>query len=307
MPRSPSQVSSNPDLDIRRRIDAMTGKVKPTAAMVKGSIQPLINKLAKQARERETRDHLNEQRFKILSELYGDRAPIPDPAEVAASKAHRDALSKRARAHLTKPPVIMAVPPQIKSGSILTFDISPYSARWEDKGTANHLLGNWSTNSGNGNSGYDHSSAGVCVFFTPQEGRYPVRFAPYMPHSFWYSLSTWSSPFTPWAFGRASCSGFLGAYVAAFDGNEWVGITDSREEVFSRAVSVNDDAEDSDETSWGSPQANFITLGRSFTYALWAWGGVSIYTRGGHGGFDYGLANASLSTSIPWMVIEQSI
>jgi hypothetical protein len=126
-----------------------------------------------------------------------------------------------------------------------------------------------------------------------------------MPVSYNYFINTYT-PLYGWTPSRASASGFVGAFVSAWDGRQWVDIADVRNTIWDRRVSIRDDDSGSDDTAWFDPQANFMTLGQPFTFALWAWGGVSTWTQDGTWP-GWGFANAVMSASIPWMVIEQSI
>ena len=270
--------------------------------MIKGSIAPLLKKLQKQADNRRVRSAAFLRYLRGVERLQ-PRHPRPGREEVEAAKTFRASLARKAKLIKVGPPKIIPVPPQIRSGSIWTISSAPYTDRWNSGSgsSANHLLGNWSTASLDGGD----SLAGVCVFFTPPPGRFWVRFAPYMPVSYNYIMAT-SSP--PWAFipSRAHSSGFLGAFVSAWDGRQWVDIADVRNTVWDRSVSLGDEDSGSDDTAWFSPQAEFMTLGDPFLFALWAWGGVSTSTQDGTWP-GWGFANGVMSASIPFMVIEQQI
>jgi hypothetical protein len=290
--------------DIRRRIDAITGKVKPTAAMVQQSIQPLIDKLTRQARIKEQNEQLFVQHMNGLARVAPGEPITVTRKEAEAVKAFEAALIKRTKSLATKPPKIELGAPLIKSSSILTVDAPAYNARWTDGSgaSANHIPGNWST----GCSGNSHSYAGVCAFFTPQAGRFPVRFAPYMPHNYNYLTQAYTPP--PSRHRRISTArsgGFLGTFVSAWNGRQWVEIKDVRNTLWDVSL-WNGSMTGSDDTAWDAPQAEFITLGAPLVFALWAWGGVwTSETKGTQPGFGH--AWASLSTSIPFMVIEQKI
>lgn len=292
------------ETDIRRRIDAITGKMKPTPAMVQGSIQPLIDKLTRQARVREQNEALFVRHMNELARVAPGEPVMVTREEEEAAKAYKAALVKRAKSLETKPPKIEFGVPLIKSGSILTVDPPPYNAGWTDGSgaAAHHIPGNWSTNC-NGNS---HSYAGVCAFFTPQAGHFPVRFAPSMPHNYNYLAHAYTPPPSKKRrISKATSGGFLGTFVSAWNGRTWVEIKDVRNTLWNVAI-WNSMNSGSDDTAWDVPQAEFITLGAPTVFALWGWGGVwTSETNGTKPGFAH--ASASLSASIPFMVIEQKI
>ena len=296
------RIADRTQQQMRRRVDALLGGVKPSARMIRGSIEPLLKKLEKQGRVGRARSAEFVRYLRSL-ERFQPRQPGARPEEVKAARALRASLIRRARLTKVNPPKIAPVPPQIRPGSILTISIPPYTARWTSGSgsSANHLLGNWSTASLNGGD----SLAGVCLFFSPPPGRFLVRFAPYVPVNYSYDIETYT-PYYAWTPSRAAASGFLGAFVSAWDGSQWVEIADARNTVWDRRVSIRDSDSGSDDTAWFSPQAEFMTLGEPFTFALWAWGGVSTSTQDGTWP-GWGFANAVMSTSIPWIVIEQNI
>ena len=288
--------------DIRRRIDALTGKVKPTPAMVRRSIQPLIDKLTRQAAIRRQNDRLFVLHTNDLARFYPGEQIKVTREELESAKAYKAALVKRAQALVTKPPRLEPGVPLIKSSSILSVDAPPYSAHWTDGSgaSANHVSGSWST----GCNGDSHSYAGVCTFFTPQPGRFPVRFAPYMPHNYNYLVHAYTPPPSrSRRISTAGSGGFLGAFVSVWNGRAWVEIKDVRNPLWNVSLR-NGSHSGSDDTAWDSPQVEFITLETPLVFALWAWGGVwTSETKGTPPGFGH--ASASLSTSIPFMVIEQ--
>ena len=126
-----------------------------------------------------------------------------------------------------------------------------------------------------------------------------------MTISYSYDIDTYT-PIYAWTPSRAAASGLVGASVSARDGRQSVEIAHVRNTVFDRRVSVRDPDSGSDKTVWFDPQAQFMTLGDPFTFARWAWGGVSTSTQDGTWP-GWGFANAVMSASIPWMVVEQNI
>jgi hypothetical protein len=289
--------------DIRRKIDAVTGKVRPSADVVRASIQPLLDSLTKESGVRSERERVFDGHLAKLSGPNRDRQK-PPPGELAAIKASRADVLRRMKGMRSAPPKVNLAPPQLRSGSILTFDIPPYVDRWTDgiNASANHLKGEWSTFSFGTNS----SLAGVCLFFVPVAGRFEVRFAPAVFINYDYWMGTLTSIWNlGGSYSRASSKGFVGAYVSAWDGRQWTTMADGRTPVWDARVSVNDSASD-----WGGgaswmPQTSFWTLGRPFLFALWAWGGV--ITSEHDATIGYAAARGTLSASVPWMVIEQKI
>ena len=289
--------------DVRRRIDALNGSVRPTTAMIRGSIQPLLEKLERQTAIRRENDRLFEQHANDLARFYPGEEIKISREEAASMNAYRAALLKRAERLVTVPPQIDPGQPLLKSGSILSVFPPPYTAPWTSGtgASANQTKGTWSTHcTGNGSFSY----AGVCTFFTPQAGRFPVRFAPYMPHNYSYLAHVYNPPVKKYRISKAATGGFLGTYVSVWNGRAWIEVRDVRSTLWNVSRSNTGDSSDSDETAWGAPQVEFLTLGTPALFALWAWGGV--WTSGIRGtGVQY--AAASLSTSIPLMFIEQKI
>ena len=144
--------------------------------MVRGSIQPLIDKLTRQAAARRQNDRIFVEHTNNLARL-SPREPISvTREELDAMKAYKAAIVKFAQSLVTKPPVVEPGMPLLKSSSILSVHTPPYTDRWTDGtgASANQVSGTWSTQC----RGSGHSYAGVCTFFSPQQGRFPVRFAP---------------------------------------------------------------------------------------------------------------------------------
>ena len=306
MAQSEMQRRQQLDSEIRRRIDALNGKIeKPSEAMARRSIQPLLDKLNRQRRNVAANAGFAEQHIKRLAQIHHREVKVSREAS-AAAKAYRAALVKRGRAMVTQPPRATTVPPQIRSGSILSVVVPPYDSRWADGTSSNpsFLNGTWST----GSNANDHSYAGVCIFFNPLPGLFMVRFAPYMPINYSYLINTYSSPDLFWGFSRAGASGFVGAFVAGSrdGGATWEEVADQRATVFDEAVSVNDDSSGGDDNAVIGVQAEFHTFLKPVLFALWAWGGVSTSERDGPGP-DFGFSQANMSASIPVMVIEQDI
>src|SRR5260370_46999 len=115
--------------EMRQRVDALLRVVKPSTQMVKGSIAPLIKKLQKEAALRHARN-AEFMRFLRSLERLQPRGSKVSAKEVKAARAFRDSLIRKAKALKVKPPTVTAVPPQIRSGSIFTVSIPPYSDRW---------------------------------------------------------------------------------------------------------------------------------------------------------------------------------
>src|SRR5262245_7448312 len=205
------------DQEMRTRIDAFMGGVTPTRKMIDESIAPLMRKLDGEAAHRMTVEEDADRRRRSMDRARGP-AGKPNPAELAALRAYREAVRRRARPILA-PPKVHAVPPQILSGSIFVFTSPPYSARWTagTNAAANHLTGTWSVRSLQVSSSQVESSfAGVCKFFTPVRGRFNVRFAPYLPINYEYRIDAFTLDLPPsFVVTRASSSAFLGAYVTA--------------------------------------------------------------------------------------------
>jgi len=288
--------------NIRRRIDALTGNVKVTRAMVRGSIQPLVDKLARQAAARSENDRIVVQHTNNLARFSPGEPISVTREELDAMKAYKAALVKFAESLVTKPPVLEPGMPLLKSGSIWSFYNPPYTDRWTDGtgASANQASGTWSTQC----RGTAHSYAGVCTFFTPQPGRFPVRFAPYMPHNYNYLLHVHNPPVKKYRVSKAASGGFLGTYVSFWNGRAWNEVKDVRSTLWNRSLSSTGDYFESDDTAWGAPQVEFLTFAAPTLFALWGWGGVWTSEIRGTGVES---ASASLSTSIPYMVIEQKI
>lgn len=81
-------------------------------------------------------------------------------------------------------------------------------------------------------------------------------------------------------------------------------VRDVRSTLWNRSLSSTGDYFESDDTAWGAPQVEFMTFDVPRLFALWAWGGVWTTEIRGTGVES---ASASLSTSIPYMVIEQKM
>lgn len=290
------------DQELRNRVDLILSGGTPSAQMVKASLAPLLKKLKKQSDAKRAK-HTEFVRYLRGMEQLQPHHPRPSRGEAKAAKAFKASLTEKAKLLKIAPPKFKPVQPQIRSGSIWTISSAPYTDRWNSGSgsSANHLLGNWSTASLDGGD----SLAGVCMFFTPPPGRFWVRFAPYMPVSYNYRIDT-STPYISFVPSRAHARGFLGAFVSAFDGRQWIDIADVRNTVFDNSVSIRDDDSGSDDTAWYSPQAEFMTLGEPFLFALWAWGGVSTSTQDGTWP-GWGFANAVMSASVPFMVVEQKV
>jgi hypothetical protein len=288
--------------EYRQRIDAITGKVKVTPRMLRGSLGPLLTSLEK---HRTLREQSHAAHLRDLERLAKAHGPIqkPSPAEMSVFKAIRKA-HLHARRRNVAPPVIPYASPQVRSGSIFTFDAPPYWYQWTDGiGTSvNKLDGTWSTGCGAAGT-YAHSYAGIATFVKALPGRYFIRFAPYMPINWSYDLRTttvfFGSPASAWA------KGFLGAYVAAYSNGQWVKLRDDRVSIFDRRVTVNTDESDSGDGNSYSPQSTFLTYDQPLYYALWAWGGIETY--GSSSSISFGSTFATLACSIPWMVIEQQV
>src|SRR6266446_1280034 len=75
------------ETDIRRRIDAITGKVKATPAMVQDSIQPLIDKLTRQADIRERNEQLCVKHMDGLARVVPGEPVMVTREEVEAAEA----------------------------------------------------------------------------------------------------------------------------------------------------------------------------------------------------------------------------
>src|SRR5262245_55995871 len=82
--------------DIRRRIDVLTGNVKVTPAMVRGSIQPLIDKLTRQAAARRQNDRLFAEHTNNLARLSPGEPTRFTREELDAMKAYKAAVVKLA-------------------------------------------------------------------------------------------------------------------------------------------------------------------------------------------------------------------
>jgi len=80
--------------NIRRRIDALTGNVKVTRAMVRGSIQPLVDKLARQAAARSENDRILVQHTNNLARFSPGEALSVTGEELDAMKAYKAALDR---------------------------------------------------------------------------------------------------------------------------------------------------------------------------------------------------------------------
>jgi hypothetical protein len=303
--REPTGQKGDKGQDIRRRIDALTGKIKASESMALASIQPLVDKLSRQARMRDEHRQMIETHMKTLARFETEEKTRPSKEEEAAVKAYRQALVKRARELTVKPPAVSKVDPMIKSGSVITVDSPPYSARWTQGSgaSASFLNGTWST----GSLGTKGSYAGTCTFFSPLPGRFPVRFSPFMPINYSYLLGTFSYPFFPLYYSVATATGFIGAFVAASrdGGNSWEGVVDVRQTVFDRRVSIRDSASDFVEHDVNSLQAHFVTFEKPVLFALWGWGGVETWEWDSPGGWAF--ANGTIAASIPFLVIEQTI
>ena len=301
--KNPGQEYKGPD--VRQRIYALTGKIEPSEAMVIASLQPLMDKLSRQAQKRDEHRQLIETHEKALARFETGEKTRPSNEEVAAVKAYHADVVKRARQLTVKPPIVSKVEPLIKSGSILTVESPPYNARWTQGSgaSASFLNGTWSTAS----LGSGTSLAGTCTFFSPLPGRFPVRFSPFMPINFSFLIATFTYPFTPYYYSIATAKGFIGVFVAASrdGGNSWEEVTDIRQPVFDRKVSIRDSASDSVEHDVNSLQANFMTFDKPTLFALWAWGGVETWEWDSPGGWAF--ANGTIAASIPFLVIEHSI
>jgi len=294
--------SSKANRDYQKRIDVITGKVRVTPRMLRGSLSPLLASLEKQ-RTRRRQSH--EAFLRDQARLTKAHGPIQklNPAEMSVFTAIRKAALNARRPHLA-PPVFPRETPFVRSVSIITFDTAPYWYQWSD-GTGpsvNKLDGTW--RAGCGASGtYTHSYAGIATFVKALPGRHLIRFAPYMPLNWSYELETTTvfigSPAHAWA------KGFLGAYVAAYSDGQWVTLRDDRVSIFDRSVSTNTDASDNGDGESYGPQSSFLTYEQPLYYALYAWGGVEVY--GSSSSISFGSAFADLACAIPWMVIEQQV
>ena len=305
MAEETTRQQGNKGQDIRRRIDALTGKIEASEAMVISSIQPLVDKLSRQARMRDEHHQLIQTHMKALARFETEGKTRPSNEEAAAVKAYREALVKRARQLTVKPPLVSKVEPLIKSGSVITVDSPPYSARWThgSGASASFLNGTWSTAS----LGSGISYAGACTFFSPVPGRFPVRFSPFMPINWSFLLGTFSYPFFPFYYSIATAKGFIGLFVAASrdGGNTWEEVVDIRQTIFERKVSIRDSASDFVEHDVNSLHAHFLTFEKPTLFALWGWGGVETWEWDSPGGWAF--ANATIAASIPFLVIEQTI
>ena len=291
------------DRDMRKRIDLLTQGIKPTREMVEGSIAPLIRKLDREATSRMAFSKEADRHHRAI-EAATRRPEKPDPRQLEAMRAYQEAAIRSADRIRVSPPKVHPVPPQIRSGSIFIINSSPYTNRWTSGvgAAANHLVGTWSTRCKDVN----HSLAGVCTFFTPVPGRFTIRFAPYMPINYSYSMTAFQLDFPPsFIVSRASSMGFVGSYVTAWDGSQWVEMADARNTIWDRRVSIDDHLSDSGDTAWYTPHAYFPAVGNPLTFACWAWGGVTTSTR--EGAFGWAVSRAAIAASVPWMVIEQMI
>lgn len=287
----------------RQRLDAIAGKVKVAPKMFQGSLAPLLASLEKQRTQRE---QFHAARLREREKLAKARGPIqkPSPDDMAAFNAMRKArLNSGPRT--VKPPVVPRVSPQVRSGSILSFDAPPYWYQWSAGDltkSVNKLDGTWST--GGGVAGrFGSAYAGIAAFVQALPGRHPIRFAPYMPSNWNYDLYTTTAFFG--GPGFASAKGFLGAYVSAYSDGQWVNLRDDRLSIFDHHVTVNTDESDSGDTLSYMPQSTFLTYDEPLYYGLMAWGGVELY--GNDTGVGFGDAFASLACTIPWMVIEEEV
>jgi hypothetical protein len=301
--RRDSDATDQADREMRKRIDAFTLGKKPTKEMVAGSIVPLLRKIDREVAHRIAIEKDADRKRRAIDKAMRPSGK-PNRSELEALKSYREEVLRSAKPIQVKPPKVTPVPPQIRSGSIWVGFSPPYTDRWTSgsNAVANHLVGTWST----GSSDVNTSLAGICTFFTPVPGRFNVRFAPYMPisYDFWIDAYQLNFPPSP-VVSRASSSGFVGAYVTAWDGRQWVEMVDARNTIWDRRVSINDDVGDSGDTAWYTPQAVFPTFGNPLTFALWAWGGVSTWTQDGT--FGVGVARASIAASVPFMIVEQMI
>ena len=302
MPISYDRVK-NPELEMRRRIDALTAGTKPTKAMFQASIAPLIAKIDRTAKLRASTEAVADRN---RSAVYNAnrRTEKPSERELDALNKYRQAAIATGQKLKVFSPTVQLGASQIRSGSIWVALSTPYTDRWTvgDNAVANHLLGTWSTESVNTNQ----SLAGICTFFTPVPGRFNVRFAPFVSLSYSFYMNAFQLSFPPSpTVSRASSSGFVGAYVTAWDGSQWVEMADARETLWDRRVSINDEVMDSYDSSQRGVQANFQTVGNPLTFALWAWGGVITSARDGTFGFGHSLAR--LEAAVPYVIIEQMI
>ena len=129
-------------------------------------------------------------------------------------------------------------------------------------------------------------------------GRFNIRFAPYVSVSYSYYLNAFQLSFPPSpTVSRASSNGFVGAYVTAWDGRQWVEMADARQPIW--------EVGDSGDSNSLVPQANFPAIGDPLTFALWVWGGVNTWSQDGT--FGVAIASAAIAASVPFMIIEQMI
>jgi hypothetical protein len=124
-----------------------------------------------------------------------------------------------------------------------------------------------------------------------------------MPHNYNYVLHVHNPPVKKYRVSKAASGGILGTYVSFWNGRAWNEVRDVRSTLWNRSLSTGDYFE-SDDTAWDAPQVEFLTFDAPTLFALWAWGGVWTSEIRGTGVES---ASASLSTSIPYMVIEQKI